>query len=199
MANTVAVLITGILITHFIINGKPVVLLDGNQPGLGKTLLVRVIGIVLDGMDPRTIHYTAEEEELQKRICATLRGSPQSQVLIDNAKVKAETAIHSAVIEANSMAPEISLRILGKSENYVRPNDLLWYLTMNNTKASPDLISRGVPIRQYYEGKPENRDFGNRDPLKYALGTSPGDLGELAGMVCGGTRGGGPKGSRNIG
>ncbi len=197
VANTVAVLITGLLVTHFIVNGKPVVLLDGNQPGLGKTLLVRVIGIVLDGIDPTIIHYTADEEELQKRICATLRSGGQSQVLIDNAKVKAETAIHSAVIEANSMAAEISLRILGKSENYNRPNDVLWYLTMNNTKASPDLISRGVPIRQYYEGNPKDRKFGHRDPVRYAREHRQEILGELAGMVTRWNQMGRPEGDQN--
>ena len=81
--------------------GKAVVLLDGNQPGLGKTLLARVIGIILDGIDPQLIHYTPDDEELAKRICATLRGSPQSVLLIDNAKVKAGGAVTSPVIEAN--------------------------------------------------------------------------------------------------
>ena len=133
---------------------------------------------------------------MQKRICATLRGSSQSQILIDNAKVKAETAIHSAVVEANSMAAEISLRILGKSENYMRPNDVLWYLTMNNTKASPDLVSRGLPIRQHYEGKPEDRDFGKRDPLKYAHEHRQEILGELAGMVVRWNQMGRPQGEQ---
>ena len=125
----VAVFITGLLVTHFILNGKPIVLLDGNQPGLGKTLLVRVIGIVLDGIDPQLIHYTSDDEELGKRICATLRGSPQSQLLVDNAKTKTETAISSPVIEANSMAAEISLRILTKSEELRSPErrDLVSY------------------------------------------------------------------------
>jgi len=168
VANVVAVMLTGLLVIHFIVGGKPVVLLDNNQPTVGKTLLVRVIGIVLDGFDPRLIRYTPDEEELEKKICSTLRGSSQTQLLIDNAKTKAETGISSPVIEANSMAAEICLRILGKSLNYVRPNDVLWHLTMNHTKASPDLVSRSIPIRQYYEGKPEDREFDDRDPLKYA-------------------------------
>jgi hypothetical protein len=197
VANTVAVLITGLAVTNFITNGKPVVLLDGNQPGLGKTLLVRVIGMVLDGVDPRLIHYTVEEEELQKRICATLRGGSQSQLLIDNAKGKAETAISSPVIEANSMAAEISLRILGKSENYTRPNDVLWYITMNNTKASSDLVSRGLPIRQHYEGDPGDRDFGQRNPLRYAREHRQEILGELAGMIVRWNQRGRPDGHQN--
>jgi hypothetical protein len=196
LANAIAVLITGVIVWHFITAGKPVVLHDGNQPGLGKTLLVRVIGVVLDGIDPRLIRYTADEEELQKQICAILRGNSQSQVLIDNAKLKAETAVHSPVIEANSVAAEVSLRILGKSENYTRPNDLLWHLTMNATKASSDLISRGVPIRQWYEGKPEDREFGDRDPISYAREHRHEILGELTGMIVRWNQLGRPEGNQ---
>ena len=81
------------------------------------------------------------------------------------------------------MAPEISLRILGQSANYTRPNDLLWMLTMNNTKASADLVSRSVPIRFHYEGDPGTRDFHDRDPIAFARRHRVELLGELAGMV----------------
>ncbi len=36
---------------------------------------------------------------------------------------------------------------------------MLWFLTMNQTKVSPDLASRGMPIRLYYEGDPAQRVF----------------------------------------
>jgi hypothetical protein len=197
VANTLAVLITGLLVNHFVTSGKPVILLDGNQPGVGKTLLVRVTGIILDGEDPRVIHYTSEDEELQKRICATLRGSNQSLIVIDNAKVRAGSAVSSPVIEANSMAPHVSLRILGKSENYTRPNDVLWCLTMNDTKASPDLVSRGLPIRQYFEGDPRTRKFDGRDPLQYARDHRQEILGELAGMIVRWNQEGRPQGRQD--
>jgi hypothetical protein len=196
VANTLAVLLTGILINHFVVSGKPIVLLDGNQPGLGKTLLIRTIGMVLDGEDPKLIHYTPDDEELQKRICATLRSGRQSQVVIDNAKVKAEGALNSPVLEANSMAPEVSLRILGKSENYIRPNDLIWSVTMNNTRASPDLVSRGLPIRQHYEGDPKKRRF-RCDPIRYAREHRQEILGELVGMVVRWTQQGRPEGHQD--
>jgi len=148
--------------------GKPIVLLDGNQPGVGKTLLVLVIGVILDGSEPYLIHYSDDDEELSKRICATLRSNHQNIVPIDNAKSRAGAAISSPTIESNSMAPQISLRILGQSANYTRPNDLLWVLTMNNTRICADGVSRGLPIRFHYEGDPRERDFGGRDPVAYA-------------------------------
>ena len=182
-ANAVGTLLTGLLLACFVIATKAVVLLDGNQPGVGKTWLARVIGIILDGIDPQLIHFTPDDEELAKRICATLRGSPQSVLLIDNAKVRSGGAISSPVLEANSMAAQISLRILGKSANYTRPNDLLWFLTMNDTKTSPDLTSRGLPIRFRYDGDPRQRDFKGRDPIRYAREYRAEILGELMGMV----------------
>ena len=196
VANAVAVLLTGLLVSHFVISGKPVVLLDGNQAGVGKTLLARVISVVLDGVDPQLIHYTPDDEELQKRIVSTLRGSQQSVLVFDNAKLKAGIAISSPTIEANSVAPEVSLRILGKSENYRRPNDVLWFITMNDTKASPDLVSRGLPIRFSYEGDPAQRNFDGRDPIDYACEHRQEILGELAGMVVRWNQAGRPPGHR---
>ena len=195
-ANAVAALLTGLLVACFVSATKPVVLLDGNQPSVGKTWLARVIGIVLDGIDPQLIHFTPDDEELAKRICATLRGSPQSVLLIDNAKVRGGGAISSPVLEANSMAPQIALRILGRSANYTRPNDLVWLVTMNDTKASSDLVSRGVPVRFRYDGDPRQRDFQGRDPIRYAREHRAEILGELMGMVVGWNQQGRPPGPR---
>jgi hypothetical protein len=81
------------------------------------------------------------------------------------------------------MAPHITLRILGKSVNYTQPNDVLWFLTMNQTKVSPDLASRGMPIRLYYEGDPAQRVFAGPNPLEFAIKYRAQILGELFGMV----------------
>ncbi|MBW3599306.1 MAG: hypothetical protein KY475_18805 [Planctomycetes bacterium] len=46
VANFVGAMLTGLLMASFVERGKPVCLLDGNQPGVGKTLLVRVTGVL---------------------------------------------------------------------------------------------------------------------------------------------------------
>ena len=192
----VAAMITGLLANRFAAVGKAIVLIDGNQPGLGKTLLARVIGIILDGGDPRAIHFTLDDEELAKRLCATIRDGTASVVLIDNAKLKAGGVVSSPVLEANSMAPVISLRILGQSANFVRPNDLTWFLTMNDTKTSPDLLSRGLPIRLRYEGDPRHREFAGAEPIAFANAHRAELLGELAGMVVRWNLAGRPAGAK---
>jgi len=194
VANAVGIMLTGILVMLFVEPGKAIALLDGNQPNVGKTLFARVVGIVLDGVDPKLIPFTANDEELGKCLCATLKGEPQSVVVFDNAKLKSGADISSTVIEANCTAPHVSLRILGRSDNYSRPNDLLWFITMNHTRASPDLVSRGIPIRFHYDGNPGERDFGDRDPLGYAKQYRAELLGELAGMVVRWNQAGRPTG-----
>ena len=183
LANALAMFITGLLANHFVREPKGLFLVDGNQPGLGKTLLVRCLGQVLDGADPLLVPLLANDVELEKRICATLRGRWQSLVFIDNAKAAGGRVISSPTIEANSVAAEASFRILGTSEIYIRQNDLLWVITMNDTRVSPDLASRGVPVRLAYEGRPEARTFAGPQPLAYAREHRLEILGELAGMV----------------
>lgn len=183
LVNVIGILLTGLLVGRFIQTGKPICLLDGNQPGVGKTLLARVVGTILDGVEPNLIHFTTNDEELAKRILSGIRQSRSSLVLIDNAKTKSGMAVSSPAIEANCISPQISLRILGQSFNYTRPNDLLWFLTMNETKTSKDLVSRGVPIRFYCDGDPRAIDFGSDDPLKLAQSQRHQILAELAGLV----------------
>jgi hypothetical protein len=182
-ANAVGAMLTGSLVTHFVETGKPVFLLDGNKPNLGKTLLARTIGMVLDGLDPELISYTSDDDEIRKAICATLREQLQSLLIFDNARNKGGAPISSPTIESNSMVARISIRILGVSENYVTPNDLLWFVTMNNTKTNADFVSRGLPIRFFYEGDPKQRAFDGRQPLNYAREHRREILAELAGMV----------------
>jgi hypothetical protein len=196
LANAVGLLVSGLLVNRFAEKGKPVALVDGNQPGVGKSLLLLVVGMILDGRLPQVIHYTAAEEELQKRICATLRSGEQSVVLVDNAKDDNGSAVSSPTLEANSVAPEISLRVLGTSTNFVRPNDVLWAITMNCTRVSPDLVSRGLPIQLQYDGRPEGRTFAGPHPLDYTREHRLAILGELAGMVERWTAAGRPDGTR---
>jgi hypothetical protein len=168
VANSIGLLLTGILMNHFMAEGKALALIDGNQSSLGKTLLACIAGAVLDGIDPRKTMFTPDDEELQKRLCASLRDSRQSLLLIDNAKTRGREPISSPTIEVNSTASEISLRILGRSENFTRPNDMLWVLTMNLTRAGADIVARSFPIQLYFEGVPEEREFGGSDPMSYA-------------------------------
>lgn len=183
VANAIAMLLTGLLNNLFVQMQKATCIVDGNQPGLGKTLMVRLFGMILDGRDPMPIPFNPNDEELAKVICAKLRGQRESLLLIDNCKLGKGAELSSPTLESNSTAARISLRILGASKFYEQDNDILWFLTMNNTKACRDMVSRSCFIRHEYEGKPETRPFVLKDPMAFAREHRLQILGELAGMV----------------
>ncbi len=177
LVNAVGLLLTGVLINHFVDDPHPVVLVDGNQPGVGKTLLVQASGQVLDGTEPTRIAL-GRDDELEKRLCAEVRDSRRTVLLLDNVR----TRIESAVLEQNVLSPELSFRVLGQSTVVRGPNTFLWAITSNGASGTPDVVRRAVPIRLQHAGDPKARRF-HTQPLEYARQHRLAILGELAGMV----------------
>jgi hypothetical protein len=196
LVNALALLLTGLVVPRYVRAGKPIGLVDGNQPGVGKTLLVRAIGVVLDGVEPGLTPYTPDDDEMQKRIGARLRTGSGSLVVLDNAKSMGGAELNSMTVEMLTTAPVLELRVLGTSTLHRRPNDVLWVFTMNGTQASADLVTRGLPVRLAHEGDPGQRQFFGLDPVEYAFRHRVELLGELAGMVDRWTAGGRPRGTQ---
>jgi hypothetical protein len=184
LVNAVAMLLTGVLMNHLVSAGKPVFIINGNQHGVGKTLLARVAGLVLDGAEPPPVHHTQDEDELGKRLGARIRpGSPFSLLFFDNRKGK----IGGGLLESLALAPRVNVRQLGANEDISRPNDFLWVFTANSARVTDDMTSRGVVIQLRYEGDPRQRfadGHTEEESLKrYALEQRGQVLGELLGMV----------------
>jgi hypothetical protein len=177
LENALGMVLSGLLLNHFVADPKPIMLIDGNQPEVGKTQLAQVVGLVLDGREPERIAMT-KDEELEKKVGAKLRESKSSLLFFDNLRAK----VDSAFIEANALSPLLSVRLLGHSRNINRPNSYLWCMTSNLTSGSTDLISRGVAVRLRYEGDPVKRTF-TEDLPQYAARHRLDILGELAAMV----------------
>ncbi len=181
--NAISMFLTGLLVDRYVETGKPVALIDANQPGVGKTLLARMIGIILDGVEPGLVDYTSNEDELQKRIGAEIRTKAGSLIVLDNAKTMLSGALNSPTLEVKTTSPRVEFRILGESTIFTRDNDILWAVTMNDTCASRDLVSRGMPVRLAHEGDPGQRTFDGPEPIEYARNHRVEILCELAGMV----------------
>lgn len=197
LANAVGCLVTGVLANRFVANPKPLFMIDGNQPNVGKTLFARSVGVVIDGIDPQLIKYTPNDEELEKRVGAAVIETRSSVIVFDNAKVRDSGVINSPTIEVNSVAPQVSFRILGQSKNFSLPNDFLWFITMNDSRVCPDIASRNVPIRLYYEGDPNVLGrFEGRDPIRHAFQHRYEILNEIIGMVIRWTQEGRPRSSK---
>ena len=187
--NALALLMTGILINHFIDDPHPGGIVDANQAGIGKTLLVQSVGRVLDGAEAPRISLV-RDEELEKRLCAQLRSSRTSLYFLDNVRSR----IESMVLEQNMLSPLLSFRVLGRSATIERPNTFIWVVTSNMTAGTPDFIRRCVPIRLFFEGDPKGRAFSG-NPLQYASQYRLEIIGELVGMILHWVQQGRPLGS----
>jgi hypothetical protein len=183
VANTLAVLITSVLMNHCVGFTRAIIIVDGNRPNVGKTLLLQSLGTIMDGEVAAGIPYVPGDEELQKRIIARIKRSRSRLLFVDNAK-STGMPVSSPLLESLVSDLTISGRILGTSDEVAVPNDFIFAITMNCASISPDLLSRSLPIQLRYEdGDPRHRDFGNEDPIQFAIENREGLIGELLGMV----------------
>ena len=183
LVNFLGILLTAILAPHFTSTGRPIVLLAGNQKGVGKTQLAHAIGILLDGQVPSITEFCTSNDEMSRRILATIRSHSQGVILIDNARVANGSGIDSTTLEAVAVAENISMRVLRTSSNHVQRNDFLWMISMNCLKTTPDLASRGVVINLHYDGNTSRRRYQHIDLNTYVKEHRSEILGTLFGMI----------------
>jgi len=180
--NYIGVLLTAVLMPHFI-GAKPAALFNGNQPGLGKSILAQIIAILRDGRPTETASYNPRDEEFEKRLGAIVRRGVTT-IIIDNAKGRGRNPrIESACLERSITDAILSFRLLGKSLEIRAENSHIFCITANTPDVSPDLVSRSVVINLEYEGDPKRRAFQVADPEGYAEQHRLELLGELIGMV----------------
>lgn len=194
--NYLGMLLTAVLVTRFI-GAKPAVLFNGNQPGLGKSILSQIIAILRDGYCAETASYNPNDEEFEKRLGAIVRRGATT-IIIDNAKGHGRrTLIESACLERSITDRILSFRLLGKSDQIRAENSHIFCITANSPDVSPDLVSRSVVINLEYEGDPKRRTFNLADPENYAVEHRRELLGELIGMVERWKAGGRPEANVN--
>jgi hypothetical protein len=193
LTNTVGALLMGLLMNHFVEDGHPMVVIHGNQPSIGKSLLAKAIGMVFDGRRAAAIKKSGDEE-FDKLLCAMLK-KRRRMVFLDNLRDK----LDSERIEQIVTSPTIMIRILGGNEFGEWPNDVLFVLTSNNLQAGRDLVTRNLTINLYTEGDPKRRQESRKSskPLAYAQTHRAEILGELASMAMRWVDAGRPDGDLN--
>ena len=113
-ANYISMLLTAILVPMFI-GSKPAALFNGNQPGLGKSILAQIIAVLRDGHPTETATYNPNDEEFEKRLGAIVRRGVTT-IIIDNAKGRGRNPrIESPCLErsAGPGTPDDSARLPG--------------------------------------------------------------------------------------
>ena len=180
--NYLGMLLTTVLIPRFI-GSKPAALFNGNQPGLGKTILAQIIATFRDGRLAETVTYNPNDEEFEKRLGSLVRRGATT-IVIDNAKSGPRgSRIDSACLERSLTDPILSFRLLGQSEQIRAENSHIFCITANSADVSRDLVTRSTVINLFHEGDPKRRSFSMDDPEGYAMEHRSELLGELMGMV----------------
>ncbi|MFH1463503.1 MAG: ATPase, partial [Pseudomonadota bacterium] len=120
----------------------PLHLVEAPTEGTGKTLLAKVVSLVATGAVAQGTSLPRSEEEIRKKLTATLAGSP-SVVLLDNVAHALDSESMAAVLTSEVWSD----RLLGQTRMVHLPNRALWLATGNNPVLSRELARRAVRIR----------------------------------------------------
>ncbi len=150
----------------------PLFLVDANVRGAGKGLLLDSVSRVVTGERFTIAAYTADEDELRKRI-TSLALAGDRLVLFDNL----EGRFGNAVLDAALTGTAWKDRILGVNRMAEAPLYMTWYATGNNVAVAADTARRICHCRlESPEERPEERsEFRHPDLLAW-VGTNRGRL-----------------------
>jgi len=176
--NFLGMVLTGLTMPNWI--GKHgLLLINGNQPGVGKSLLAKVLGLIVERKIPAMMRFEKWESELDRQICGRLR-TGQRTIILDNAKGYSAS---SEVLESLITSEVMSFRPLGRTEPYERENDVIFCITANGLRLSDDLRRRCVPVELEYQGNVHQVKYPIPDLENYIRNYHKEIVGELAGMV----------------
>ncbi|MES2638111.1 MAG: hypothetical protein V4850_01455 [Myxococcota bacterium] len=180
MVNFIGALLTSLTMPHWG-RGHPFLAINGNKPGVGKSTLARVLGVMAEGTEPTTVSFSANEEEFEKQL-ATRVDAGDRIVVIDNAKTS--RPIESPVLERCITDTRLNFRRLGGNTAITRPmNDVLFVVTMNLTQMGADLRRRALPLNLEIPGDVRHFPYRTDDPVGDAVAARLAVVAELAGMV----------------
>lgn len=162
--------------------GHPFVAINGNKPGVGKSTLARVLGIVSEGgAEPSTVSWCPEEAEFEKQLATRVEAGDRV-IIVDNAKTT--KPIESPVLERCITDTRLNFRRLGSNTSIGRPqNDVLFCITMNLVQMGTDLRRRALPVNLELEVDVRHARFDHDDVLGWVQEHREAALAELLGLV----------------
>lgn len=166
-----------------IMDSAPGFLPNAPQQGVGKTTLVRLLHIVLTGMDLPVYTWPEKEEEVQKLLFAALLSSP-AIVCFDN--VGDGMTFRSPTLAAAMTSATKKDRVLGFSRDASVSTSTLFVLTGNNVQLGNDESSRIMPTRLITKDvNPHKRTFKHPDVLRRGLDIRETVLRHIVGIIAG--------------
>ena len=140
----------------------PMLLIEGNIPGLGKSLLASMIRLIY-GLESEAGSLPRDEERVQSLMLGILKKSEPVHVFDD-----VTHSVISATLNRAITGRTYSDRVLGVSDTASYVIRQLWIMTLNNARASADIVRRVFRCRLLWDrpGRPEERrDIRIRDFL----------------------------------
>ena len=143
LAEAVFIAIILTVIGRFAFRGpSPMILIDANMPGTGKTKYADAAGIITTGMVLPRVAQTKNEEEERKRITSILLKG-RRLLLLDNIGARLGNAVLDALLTSETWQD----RILGHSREVSVPNNLLVIATGNNLELQADTVRRCLRVQ----------------------------------------------------
>jgi hypothetical protein len=148
----------------------PLMLVDANVRGAGKSLLIDAIGSIASGRGMARMANLEDDAAWRKQITSiAMAGDPL--VLIDNIG----SALGSPSLDGALTATEWKDRVLGENTIVTCPLNVTWFATGNNVVLKADTARRVLHIRlDSSEEKPEERSgFKHPDLLAWLKANRP--------------------------
>jgi hypothetical protein len=162
--------------------GHPFVAINGNKPGVGKSTLARLLGLLAEGgAEPSTVSWCPDEGEFEKQLATRVEAGDRV-IIVDNAKTA--KPIESPVLERCITDTRLNFRRLGSNSSINRAqNDVLFCLTMNLVQMGADLRRRALPVNLFLEADVRDASFNHDDLLGWAHEHREAAIAELLGLV----------------
>ena len=159
----------------------PMLIVEGNVPGLGKSFLASAIRILF-GLEVEAGALPKDETLVAKLIPGVLMKAETVHVFDDITH-----SVVSATLNRMITGRTYSDRVLGISDTASYTIRQLWIMTMNDARVSADLVRRVFRCRLRWDGpgRPEDRrDFRRRDFLAHVEAHRPAILSRLRQLVA---------------
>ncbi len=131
----------------------PLMLIDADAPGTGKSLLADVCSTLLTGRSAARMSASRDEDEVRKQITAVALQATRL-VLIDNVT----GVFGSATLDRALTAERWSDRVLGDNQQVSMPLEATWFATGNNVTVRGETRRRCLRIRlEARRSHPERR------------------------------------------
>ena len=148
----------------------PMLWVDGNRKGTGKSKLPRIISAIACGADPTEISFTSDEKELENRLAAVLFGGDRIATF-DNAT----GSLRNPTLDRFLTSTIFSTRLFFKQQIARLVNNTVLAVTGNNLVLRGDLSRRVLRVRLVTPlERPDRRsDFQNPDLFGFVRENRP--------------------------